>query len=286
MKIRTAYRAVATRRARARGAFTLIELLVVIGIIAILIAILLPALITARKSAQATQCGSNLRQIGMAMRYYTDQNKGRFPAWHANGGLWRNQSTGVPLSENDDSGYWGIIYLPFILKNNAEYDRQIANGASGIQAMAWARTLWQCPANAITDLDPGWSENYISDQSATLGLNDLISNKKVTRFKNSSELILCHDAWEHKLEGNANGDWLMAYSVLPGPPGGIYLKKESRNLLQYRGQPYEKAMVYAYFRHKRQSAVLWLDGHVSFIHESDGTDIPPQWYAGQDVTVR
>src|SRR5881396_768147 len=79
--------------------FTLVELLVVIGIIAILVGILMPALISARKSAMITQCGSNMRQIGMAMRLYLDQNKGKFPYWHPNGGLWRNQSSGVMLKD-------------------------------------------------------------------------------------------------------------------------------------------------------------------------------------------
>lgn len=64
------------RRVRA---FTLIELLVVIGIIAILIAILLPALSRARESANRSACLSNLRQLGQAFNMYANQFKDHIP---------------------------------------------------------------------------------------------------------------------------------------------------------------------------------------------------------------
>src|SRR6059036_2178942 len=77
----------ATRRPR-RRAFTLVELLVVIGIIAVLIGVLLPALNRARASAVRLQCQSMLRQFGVADQMYLNIYKN----WHLPG-YWTSSST-------------------------------------------------------------------------------------------------------------------------------------------------------------------------------------------------
>ncbi len=62
-----------------RAAFTLIELLVVIAIVAVLASLLLPALARAKDSTRSAQCLSQLRQIGLALRLYAEDNEDEFP---------------------------------------------------------------------------------------------------------------------------------------------------------------------------------------------------------------
>lgn len=82
------------RTRRGLKGFTLVELLVVIGIIALLISILLPALNKAREAANITKCTSNLRTIGQGLATYLAENRGVFPAAYTYAGT--GQKSGTP----------------------------------------------------------------------------------------------------------------------------------------------------------------------------------------------
>ncbi len=91
---------------RARTGFTLIELLVVISIIAILISILLPALSGAKKRGQQVVCSSNLRQMGIGLTDYIQNNEGYYPGDHREDGqgshiMWNQRLRNLWDGESD-----------------------------------------------------------------------------------------------------------------------------------------------------------------------------------------
>ena len=86
---------------RLRKGFTLIELLVVIAIIALLMAILMPALQRVRQQARGVMCHSNLKQWGTIFAMYTDSNNGNFNTRKGDSGRWMDAMVDYYITSKD-----------------------------------------------------------------------------------------------------------------------------------------------------------------------------------------
>lgn len=119
--------------------FTLIELLVVIAIIAILAAMLLPALAMAKAKAERTVCLNNLKQIATYMHFYTDDNSDTFPA-HRNQGL--NTADEAPSLTN----WWGRTIIGF----NSNYTNTFhCPSIKGRRLDAGVRWVWKFDCHLV-----------------------------------------------------------------------------------------------------------------------------------------
>ncbi|QDT66303.1 DUF1559 domain-containing protein [Calycomorphotria hydatis] len=134
-----------------RPGFTLIELLVVIGIIAILIALLLPAVQQAREAARRSQCKNNLKQIGLAMHNYHDAYSTLPPCYI------RNREA----SDNDGHWTWSAMILPFVeqaaLFQKFDVGAKTASQGLGAETVAFQSRyeIFRCPSDTGPTIYPG-----------------------------------------------------------------------------------------------------------------------------------
>ncbi len=263
-------------QSRITHGFTLIELLVVISIIALLVALLMPALGKAREQARSSVCMTHLNGLGKAVFVYTNNHDGRvFSGYQTNYALWDNKwdssaTEYIEYTVNDKLAYWGVAYRIYV----------------------YTKELFDCPSNKFND---DWRENGDNPpfgpsmqphyQFASYGLNPCVSYGKwdgasykgqvIDSVPHQAEAIFTQDHIEQRLDSLSSDMFCVG-------PGQTY------NLPQWRPETMPSWMtgwegvdtVECCFRHARKSNTLWLDGHVSPIEQPEplSDEVPVRWY--------
>ena len=224
--------------------FTLVELLVVISIIALLVAILLPALSAARKQAQETVCKTNLHQIGLATYLYRDDYDDYLPR-----GNWDT--------------VWFELFMPYL-------------GAEHAQAEGDYRKveIFLCPSFPIAGLgredipNSRQTMTYVINGVRFDGYDDLIGDgidepTKISVFRRpaTTAYLADHEAgWWRPIIESANDPYVIWVDVW-----------QSGHLPMSDEEDYSTGRRVAKDRHRDGANILFVDGHVEWVSTAEHT---------------
>jgi len=240
--------------------FTLIELLVVIAIIALLMAILIPALRRAKEKVKDTACKSNLRNVGMAMLMYLDDHGRILPNTRsANRFLWFEDDGVTYRKPGSSDSYWGLYYKDYLKETK----------------------IFGCPSlRRVPRLIYSVPDPDKAIQHAAFGLNHhtRARERAVGTIRPHSEFILCVDHAEPRPEcGTSDG---FHNNDVPGAMNLTSYRRGGSRFFSYRQIFRHNIRFAADDKTGGRANILWLDGHVSHLEETTGDDVPLRWYTG------
>jgi prepilin-type N-terminal cleavage/methylation domain-containing protein/prepilin-type processing-associated H-X9-DG protein len=231
------------RRRQLRGGFTLIELLVVIAIIAVLSAMLLPALARGRMSAQRVACVNNLKQWSLATGLYCEENSDWLPREDATDGINPWEMTIQPAARD----VW-YNALPELLKvtTMAQYAQTPSS-----QQLFYSRNVFHCPTARFSDVSATYPNFSLAINSKLMGDFEFASPignvdfaappfLKTSQIKAPVRTALFLDC------GVPDEERITPFQPL------------------YTGQPKAFARQFS-GRHSRAGNILFVDGHVSLL---------------------